>query len=563
MNGFEKKRKVGRNDPCPCGSGKKFKKCHGGIATQFSSETQPPDPEELKIRLEQIKALQKQREQQQGLGRPIISTVFHGQRIVAVGSKIFYSPTWKTFHDFLFYYSKTLFGSDWGNAELKKSPQERHPILNWYYTATSYMNSFVKERGKVQEAPTTGAAAAYLGLAYDLYCLEHNAKVHGLLLKRLKSREQFYGAYYETLISGALVRAGFDIEFEDETDSKTSHCELTATFRKTGKKFSVEAKMRLPDKSSVDVGNQLYEALKKNAAHTRLVFIEVNIPDDADDKKTVEVLGGVLKSLRSREEKLTIAEQPAPPAYVVVTNNPYHYNPNAPCRRWGLVEGFKMPDFKFGDQCSNLRDALNLREKHQEILSLMKSMLEHADIPSTFDGEMPEFAFGSNEQRLIVGNNYLLPDGKGGEVVGELQHAVVMETEKKAHGIYKLPNGQTILASCPLTDDELAAYHKYPDTFFGVYKPHTNGIHDPLELYDFLLDFYSKTPKEILLGFLKNAQDYQQLQNLTQKELAAIYCERLVYGIMNKAGPQHNHMTEIIARVVAETSSGSVGSQGK
>jgi uncharacterized protein YecA (UPF0149 family) len=24
--------KVGRNDPCPCGSGKKYKKCHGGGA---------------------------------------------------------------------------------------------------------------------------------------------------------------------------------------------------------------------------------------------------------------------------------------------------------------------------------------------------------------------------------------------------------------------------------------------------------------------------------------------------------------------------------------------------
>jgi preprotein translocase subunit SecA len=23
---------VGRNDPCPCGSGKKFKKCHGAAA---------------------------------------------------------------------------------------------------------------------------------------------------------------------------------------------------------------------------------------------------------------------------------------------------------------------------------------------------------------------------------------------------------------------------------------------------------------------------------------------------------------------------------------------------
>ncbi len=25
-------RNVGRNDPCPCGSGKKFKKCHAGAA---------------------------------------------------------------------------------------------------------------------------------------------------------------------------------------------------------------------------------------------------------------------------------------------------------------------------------------------------------------------------------------------------------------------------------------------------------------------------------------------------------------------------------------------------
>jgi preprotein translocase subunit SecA len=25
-------RKVGRNDPCPCGSGKKYKQCHGKLA---------------------------------------------------------------------------------------------------------------------------------------------------------------------------------------------------------------------------------------------------------------------------------------------------------------------------------------------------------------------------------------------------------------------------------------------------------------------------------------------------------------------------------------------------
>jgi uncharacterized protein YecA (UPF0149 family) len=26
---FQPQNKIGRNDPCPCGSGKKYKKCHG------------------------------------------------------------------------------------------------------------------------------------------------------------------------------------------------------------------------------------------------------------------------------------------------------------------------------------------------------------------------------------------------------------------------------------------------------------------------------------------------------------------------------------------------------
>jgi preprotein translocase subunit SecA len=31
--------KVGRNDPCPCGSGKKFKKCHGAVASEVGDQT--------------------------------------------------------------------------------------------------------------------------------------------------------------------------------------------------------------------------------------------------------------------------------------------------------------------------------------------------------------------------------------------------------------------------------------------------------------------------------------------------------------------------------------------
>jgi hypothetical protein len=418
------------------------------------------------------------------------------------------------------------------------------------------MNAFIKERGKVHDAPATGVVCAYLCLAYDLYSLEHNAKVQGILLNRLKNREQFYGAYYETYMAGALVRAGFSIEFEDETDPTTSHCELTATCPKKGKQFSVEAKMRLPDKSSLDVGNQLHAALKKNAKHTRLVFIEINVPDNADDQRTVEVLGGALKSLRTREESLTIKGHPAPPAYIIVTNNPYYYSQNMPCKRYALVEGFKIPDFKFGGQYSDLRAALKLRAKHREITDLMKSMAAHNFPPVTFDGEIPEFAFNEDKSqgRLIIGNKYRLPDGNGEEIVGELQHAVVMEKEKSAYGIYKMPNGTQQMLSCPLSDEELVAYQKYPDTFFGVDKPHTReGINDPLELYDWFFNCYSKTPKEILLGFLKTAPDIQTLQNLTQEELAATYCERLVYGIMPKTGQPQDYLTSLVARVVAKT----------
>src|SRR5262249_21932037 len=33
--------KIGRNDPCPCGSGKKFKKCHGAALEEEGEGDQP------------------------------------------------------------------------------------------------------------------------------------------------------------------------------------------------------------------------------------------------------------------------------------------------------------------------------------------------------------------------------------------------------------------------------------------------------------------------------------------------------------------------------------------
>lgn len=78
-----------------------------------------------------MEALQKQREQQQGLGKPIFSTLFHGYRFVAVGGQLFYSKSWKTFHDFLDHFIKTILGGTWENDGLKKPDQ----FFGAYYEA--------------------------------------------------------------------------------------------------------------------------------------------------------------------------------------------------------------------------------------------------------------------------------------------------------------------------------------------------------------------------------------------------------------------------------------------
>jgi hypothetical protein len=77
-------------------------------------------------------ALEEQRKLQQGLGRPIISTEFQGQRVLAVGNRLYHSDKWKTFHDFLLGYPAHVLGMAWANNELKKPPASCHPLANWY-----------------------------------------------------------------------------------------------------------------------------------------------------------------------------------------------------------------------------------------------------------------------------------------------------------------------------------------------------------------------------------------------------------------------------------------------
>jgi len=336
------------------------------------------------------------------------------------------------------------------------------------------------------------------------------------------------------MVAALFIKAGFTIEPEDEVDSTSDHAEFLATSQKTGKKYAVEAKHRVAGKKHTAIHRQLYKALRKDLPHTRVVFIDLNIPENNDDAGRVKWLRDVIGQMRDAEQTLKINGKPAPEAYVFITNYPFLYNLDSSIFSPAAVaQGFKIPDFKIDSGFYSLRDALNSREKHVDMLDLMKAMKEYDEIPCTWDGEIPEYAFGEiKEPRLKVGNKYMVPDGSGKEVVGELEDVAILENEKNVYGIYTLEDGKRIIVTCPITEKELETYRKYPDTFFGVYKKQNNRAKDALDLYDFFYGVYKNTAKERLLQFLKDHRDIDKFKEMPQEELAKVYCEILVYSAM-------------------------------
>ena len=523
--------KVGRNDLCPCGSGKKYKKCHGDITRLDRVSAAIAAAPGIRARLE---AKEHQRIEQQGLGKPIIAAKMDtGHQFVAVRNRLLYSKKWKTFHDFLGDYLKDALGSDWGNAELRKPIDQRHPILVWYHKLCEQQRLLIKEPGKVSTGRMTGAVAAYMHLAYDLYALDHNAELQAKLLARLRSKEAFHGARYEVQVAAILARAGFTLAFENEDDRSTSHCEFTAAHGRTGKEFSVEAKRA----ESGRVNRQLVRALRKAANHTRIVFIDLNTPDPL----TGEVIPAYVQrafDLLRRFETLDPQAQRLPPAYVFLTNAPWeHHLDDIDWRQFALGDGFHIDEFKLDYEFPSLRAAINGRQAHIEMHELLKSIRSHSSIPATFGGENPELAFvGSELNRLTIGNRYMVPDADGVEVEGVLASAVVMENEKVAVCAVNTDDGRGIIFRAPLSDAEFAAWKRHPDTFFGEVS-RNRRCESVLDLYDFFLETYTKTPKPKLLEFLAGAPDISQLAALDQAELATVYCERLAANAYLSAGP--------------------------
>jgi hypothetical protein len=490
-----------------------------------------------------------QREQQQGMGRPIISFESNGFRIVCVGTRVFYSINWKTFHDFLRDYPAMLFGEPWMAKQRRKAPGERHPYLQWMQRALDDHKRLGTKLGAIVTGPATAAISSVMSLAYNLYLIHHNlpatAKTEQLcqkIIKRLKNPDHFWGALYETYALSLFALAGFTMELEDESDRSVTHCQFSAR-GKSGRTYSIECKGRnrpsVPvnsdgtpriDDETLGLSRKFKDALSKRAAHERVVFLDTDLPMITRLEQFNAVADFAVQKLRELEDVLQIDGKPAPPAYVLVTNIPDHQITSDTSYGFqAFATGFKISDFGEGAVHHGMHELMRSRERHADILSLKDAARLRHTIPSTFDGSNPALAFSADQiPRLNIGDWYKVPNERGAEIEAQLCDGIVMEAQKLAHCIYRTREELYVHCSNTLTDDEVRAYKLHPQTFFGVVKDNaTRKAETVIDLFDFMFETYQHTPKEKLLEFLAGMPDYDELAKQSQRDLAITYCESM------------------------------------
>ena len=477
---------------------------------------------------------------QQGHGRPIIAAKVRDHRIVAVGSTVHWLKDCETFPDFLDHYIKLKLGSEWGAAELAKPLADRHPLMQLFDAYTQYRKANSVADGVVSTADVTGSVMCFTGLAYGLYLLDHNAELQERLVRRLKDRANFQGAFYEVAIARVLIRAGFRLELEDETDPALKHCEFSAT-SKTGKKFWVEAKMRsitgLMGKTAMDGGSDakplrklvphLNAAFEKPAADDRLVFIDINTDDglNGDPALAPWRIPAVDRLEEYERNELKAGES----AYVFVTNLAYHRDLHCKPRGSMLPYGVGC-DFNKVLPLETLRDRYRREQRHREAHDIVESFQRDLTIPSTFDGSLPSETFG-HRKRPLIGQRYLFEGEGHPRFVGVLEAASVNEPKNEMNLAVRTDDGRIVMVTEPMSADELFDYQRNRDAYFGDIDRAVNDLgNDPYVFFKWSVDSMRGAKRQKLIEWMSPHVPVAELQTLSDEDLLLRYCEGITYG---------------------------------
>lgn len=344
--------KVGRNDPCPCVSGLKFKKCCLGKTAAIPEEkvsNRPPMSVYVKAARMFQERERKECEYRERYGQvqPQVSVPAFGKRMVAVKNKL-YLNDWKFFSDFLRDYVPSVFGDEWCNTELAKPLAERHPLTQWRTQGAVYMNAQPPQPDGSRAAPFSGALAAFMCFAYDLFVVDHNGELDEALVKRLRNPELFQGARHELFAEATCLRAGCTVQHENEKDGTSRHAEFTVKHTATGQLLSIEAKSKHrpgvlgrpgkpADRPDLRFGELINDAVSKRAPHPLVIFLDTNLPFKWADRLYSRQHGSVLGTIQPIPSRAmqTILDRIKkehnnvdPYCMIVFSNHPHHYAPD-------------------------------------------------------------------------------------------------------------------------------------------------------------------------------------------------------------------------------------------
>ena len=532
--------KIGRNQRCPCGSGKKFKHCHGGIhAAPPAHNIVAPTSSFLKANL----AREAMREADQGFGKPIISTNFKGHKIVGVGNTVHFSKNSNTFPDFLGEYIKKTLGYDWGNEQIKKPFDDKNPIMQWYQLLCEFQAKQNRNAQGLYGADLNGLLVCYYGVAYGLYLLDHNIKLQSAFIERLKNRDLFQGAYFELVVVSCLIRAGLEVTLEDESDLNSKHCEYVARSPETGIEYYVEVKARsipgMLGKSprlkikgqknpTSKITTHLRLALKKPAAGKRIIFIDLNKEPDEIGQAPDWYQEARKKLLQSEASRKGDQE-----AYVFITNFCFHQRLYDFSPITIVPFGYAIPDF-FHHLETSLPDWYRGKQNHSDLYKLIDAIRKYPQLPKDFDETNEKDSKGVFSENFIhIGEKYKFEDdGTGNAVIGEVSDITVSENEKKLFTAVNTLEGKALILQRILTDEELEGFSKYGYAFFGNPQKDRGKDKDIFEFYEWLVDCYKNTERDKLLELIKSHPNFDEIRDKSDFDIVLDLCAGYAHSVV-------------------------------
>lgn len=278
------------------------------------------------------------------------SMVQDGTRFRFVWNELWQSPQEQTFHQFLDRLVVKTLTREWFEEQLLLPVKIQSVIVRWRAAMLELLQRPGDANDDISTGHTlTGPTKAYLCFGYDLYWLQLVHQLPASLIDRLKEFQKFQGARYEILVASVFTRAGFEIEWIDDTRASEKHPEFIATHKRTGKKVGVETKSRrrpgpinfpgtvTPETHLKGDVFGLYDKAIQQAPAGEipfLIFIDPNVPDSP--QKGLPSYSDIpvdtfpwMKQIRDGLLEIwNAATVPTPESAVFITNYAFYYGDN-------------------------------------------------------------------------------------------------------------------------------------------------------------------------------------------------------------------------------------------